>query len=329
VSGQQGGDLGWVRPDQSTFDAQFIAGVRALRPGQVSRPVLTPFGYHLIRVDAARGDSVKVRHILVPIELQGAHLDYVEARADSLERFAAEQTDGALLDSAARRFGLPLSSRHRVVEGERFSVDGYVIPNVSVWAFEAAPGETSPIVEATPAYFVFRVDSLVPAGVPPLEAVRDQVLAAVQVEKRKALARRRADSLAEALRGTPNLLRAGAARGLTVDRFGPFTRLNPPPPYLAREPVLVGAAFGLRVTERSGVIEGERGYYIAESLGRKLADSSAWLAQRNGQRTQLVRVLQQARVEEYVDGLRAKATIVDRRKDIFRAQATAEPVLGF
>ena len=328
VSGRQGGDLGWVRPDQSTFDAQFMAGVRALRPGQVSRPVLTPFGYHLIRVDAARGDSVKVRHILVPIELQGAHLDYVEARADSLERFAAEQTDGALLDSAARRFGLPLAPPHRVVEGERFIVGRYAIPDVSVWAFEVSPGETSPIIEATPAYFVFRLDSLVPAGVPPLAAVRHQVLAAVQVEKRKVLARRRADSLAEALRGTPNVLRAGAARGLTVDRFGPFTRLTPPA-YLAQEPVPVGAAFGLRVGERSGAIEGERGFYIMESLGRKLADSSAWLAQRSGQRTQLVRALQQARIQQYVDGLRATARIVDRRKDIFRAQADAEPVLGF
>ncbi|MGH7671672.1 MAG: peptidyl-prolyl cis-trans isomerase [Gemmatimonadales bacterium] len=328
VSGRQGGDLGWVRRDQSTFDPQFMDGVRALRPGQVSRPVPTAFGYHLIRVDAARGDSVKVRHILVPIELREAHLDYVEARADSLERFAAEQTDGALLDSAARRFGLPLAPLHRIVEGERFTLGRYVIPDVSVWAFEARPGETSPIIEATPAYYVFRLDSIVPAGVPPLAAVRDQVLAAVQIEKRKVLARRRADSLAEALRGTPNLPRAGAARGLTVDRFGPFPRLSPPA-YLAREPVPVGAAFGLRVAERSGVIEGERGYYIVESLGRKVADSSAWLAQRNSQRVQLVRALQQARIEQYVDALRAKAKIVDRRKDIFRAQAVAEPVIGF
>lgn len=207
-------------------------------------------------------------------------------------------------------------------------VGRYAIPDVSVWAFEAAPGETSPIIEATPAYFVFRVDSVAPAGVPPLAAVRHQVLAAVQVEKRKVLARRRADSLAEALRGTPNLLRAGAAPGLMVDRFGPFTRLTPPA-YLAREPVPLGAAFGLRVAERSGVIEGELGYYILESLARKLADSSRWLAQRDGQRIQVIRALQQARIDQYIDGLRAQAEIVDRRKDVFRAQATAEPLIGF
>lgn len=294
--------------------------MRRLRPGQVSPPVLTQFGYHLIRVDAARGDSLKVRHILVPIEPQGEHLEYVEARADSLERFAADQPDGALLNSAARRFNLPLSPQYRIVEDEPLELGRYRIPDVSVWAFEARVGETSPMIEAIPAYYVFRLDSLVPGGVPPLADVRKQVLDAVRVEKLKAIAQRRADSVAAAWRGTPNLLAAGAARGLPVQRFGPFTRLNPPS-YLAREPVAVGAAFGLRGGERSGVIAGEGGYFIVESLGRKLADSSAWLAQRDAQRMQLLNAVRQARVQQYVDGLRAKAKIVDRRKDIYRNQA--------
>ena len=86
---------------------------------------------------------------------------------------------------------------------------------------------------------------------------------------------------------------------------------------------LVGTAFGLRVGERSGVIEGDGGYFIIQSLERKLADSSAWLKQRDTQRTQLRQVVQQARIQQYMDGLRAKAKIVDRRKDLFKSQATA------
>jgi peptidyl-prolyl cis-trans isomerase D len=323
VSGKQGGDLGWVKRTESVFDPQFMEGVKGLAPGRVSAPVLTQFGYHLIRVDAAKGDSVKLRHMLVPIELQGAHLDAVEARVDSLERLAADQPNGALLDSAARRSDLPLSPLHRVVDGERFTLGRYVIPDVSVWAFEARVGETSPIVEAKPAYYIFRLDSLVPAGVPPLADVRARVAAAVKLEKQQAVAHRRADSLAAALRGIPNLLAAGAARGLPVQRFGPFTRLQPPG-YLAREALVVGAAFGLRVAERSGVIVGQGGDFIIESLGRKMADSSAWLAQKDAQRTQLLTAVRQARIQQYVDGLRANAKIVDRRKEIFRTQASAD-----
>lgn len=329
VSGQQGGDLGWLRRDEAGFDEQFLQAMRALRPGGLSGPVETPFGYHLIRVDSARRrDSMKVRHILVPVALREEHLDHVEARADSLERFAAEQNDPAILDSAARRFGLPLSPLHRVQEGERFTVGRYVIPDVSIWAFEAPVGATSPLIEAAPAYYVFRLDSLVPAGVPPLAQIRDEVRTRVRLEHQKAIARAHADSLAAALRGIPDLPAAAAARGLTVQRFGPFPRLQPPA-YLSREPVVVGAAFGLRVGERSGVIAGDGGFFIIESLGRKLADSSAWLAQRDEQRAQLVTAARQVRIEQYLAELRAKAKIVDRRKEIFRSQLAAEDELAF
>jgi hypothetical protein len=88
--------------------------------------------------------------------------------------------------------------------------------------------------------------------------------------------------------------------------------------------MVVGAAFGLRVAERSGVIVGQGGDFIIESLGRKMADSSAWLRQKDAQRTQLLTAVRQARIQQYVDGLRAKAKIVDRRKDIFRTQASAD-----
>jgi len=323
-SGRLGGDLGWVKRSERSFDPQFMEGTKGLVPGRVSAPVLTEFGYHLIRVDAAKGDSMKLRHILVPIALAGAHLDSVEARVDSLERLAADQTNGVLLDSAARRFDLPVSPVYRVVEGDRLSLGRYVIPDVGVWAFEARPGETSPIIEGKPAYYVFRLDSVIPEGVPALKAVRAQVLAAVKLEKQQAVAQRRADSVAATLRGTPNLIAAAAARGLpAVQRFGPFTRLQPPS-FLSREPVVVGAAFGLRVGERSGAIAGVGGSFIIESLGRKMADSSAWIRQRDAQRTQLLNAVRQARIQQYVDGLRAKAKIVDRRKDIFKTQAAAD-----
>ena len=322
VSGQRGGDLGWIKRDQSGFDQQFLQGLRALRPGQTSGPVATQFGYHIIRVDQARGDSVKVRHILIPVELQGPHLEEVESRADSLERQASERTGPFVLDSAARRLGLVVSPTYQVTQGDRFTIGRYVIPDVSVWAFEAPVGETSPVIEALPAFYVFQLDSVIEGGVPPLDQIRGRVTSLVRLEKQKVLARGRADSLLASLKDVPELATA-SARGLPVERFGPFTRLRPPS-YLGGQPFVIGTAFGLRVGERSGVVEGENGYFIIESTGRKLADSSAWLAQRDVQRNQLRQAVQQARIQQYLEGVRAKAKIVDRRKDLFRAQA-ADP----
>jgi len=59
-------------------------------------------------------------------------------------------------------------------------------------------------------------------------------------------------------------------------------------------------------------------------LGRKNADSAAWLAQRETQRTQLRQAAQQARIQQFIDGLRAKAKIVDRRKEIYKSQGSAD-----
>lgn len=323
VSGQNGGDLGWIKRTGAGFDSAFVAGLRGVKPGQVSAPVATQFGYHLIRVDQVKGDSMKVRHILIPVALQGEHLDQVEARADTLERIASERTDPTALDSAAKKLDLHVSPTYTVIQGDRFNLGRYVIPDVSVWAFEAPAGETSPVIEATPAYYVFRVDSVAPEGVPPLNEIRERVENDVRFERQQAIAQHRADSLAGALKGVPSLATAASARGLQVQQFGPFTRLHPPS-YIGREPLVVGTAFGLGVGERSGVIKGEGGYFVIESLGRKLADSTAWLAQRNTQRDQLRQAALQARMQQYMEGLRAKAKIVDRRKQLFKAQAATD-----
>src|SRR5213079_1106428 len=63
ASGQRGGDLGWIKKHDTGFVEPFMQAVRTLRPGQLSAPVATQFGYHLIRIDQAKGDWVKVRHI--------------------------------------------------------------------------------------------------------------------------------------------------------------------------------------------------------------------------------------------------------------------------
>jgi peptidyl-prolyl cis-trans isomerase SurA len=70
------GKLGWRRATQLP---QFIAdAVVALEPGQVSRPIRTPTGFHLVRLDETRGgdgpmmvEQVRSRHILLrPTEVQ-------------------------------------------------------------------------------------------------------------------------------------------------------------------------------------------------------------------------------------------------------------------
>jgi len=57
ASAPQGGDLGWTSPGEMV--PAFEQAMQALAPGQVSEVIQTPFGWHLIRVEARRSKDVK------------------------------------------------------------------------------------------------------------------------------------------------------------------------------------------------------------------------------------------------------------------------------
>ena len=53
-SGSKGGDVGWYDPASSTFVPEFKTAIAKLKDGEVSQPVKTQFGYHIIEVTADR-----------------------------------------------------------------------------------------------------------------------------------------------------------------------------------------------------------------------------------------------------------------------------------
>lgn len=62
-----GGSLGYVRLEDLNSPA-FEEAAGVLSVGEVSEPVLTKFGYHLIKVEDVRGDERLIRHILAMVE---------------------------------------------------------------------------------------------------------------------------------------------------------------------------------------------------------------------------------------------------------------------
>jgi peptidyl-prolyl cis-trans isomerase D len=323
---ETGGDLGEV--EFGAFVPPFEEAALALRPGQLSQPVETRFGYHIIRLESKSDTGYHASHILIPIELYGEHLETVDRRADSLDILAADRDDPTTLDTAAARMGLSVSPTGRLYEGDRLQLGRFVVPDVHLWAFEAVPGQTSQIIETDWAYYLFRLDSLLPAAAPPMEEIRDEVLRAARRERQWEAARTLADAVLQDVAGGAGLAEAARGRGLSPQPVGPFTRLTPTPA-LRGSPEAIGAAFGLRPGEVAGPFDSEFALLLLELERLVPADSAVFVSKLDSLRQEALMQAQQARVQVVFASLREEAEIEDLRAEVRRQQQAPAPSLPF
>lgn len=320
VSAQQGGSLGRVTPGR--FVKEFDDAAFALKPGELSQPVLSPFGYHLIKVDERQGDTISVRHILLRITQSDSTASVTDRRADDLAKLAAESQDPKKFDQAAKELSLPVG--HIVVfEGDAASWNGQYVPDVSAWAFGGAkPGETSSLIQADNAYYLARLDSLQQGGKPTFESVRDDVRRAVIRDKKIAMLVPRAQKVSQAVAAGSTLEQAAQANALTVSQTPMFNRVATVPG-LGRLNEAIGAAFALPVGAVSTPIKTRGGVYVVRVDRRAPADRAAWEAQKDRQREQVIGQIRQERVQQFMVNLRESAKVEDDRKRLREARSAA------
>jgi peptidyl-prolyl cis-trans isomerase D len=322
VSAAKGGDLGeWTK---GSMDPAFDSAAFSLPLKTVSAPVLSQFGFHLIEITSRKGNKAKGRHILFPIEVTGSHRDKLDAQADSLERLGADHTDPAALDTVARALGLSIGKTAPVQQGSKVQLGPMVIPDAGVWAFQAKRGNTSPVIETSYAFYVFRLDSLQDAGVPPLSAVRSAVAREAREQKKWEQARSLAKEYLKRLGGGASMAQAAAAMKLPHKEFGPFSRINPP----LTNPVVVGTAFGLEAGKRSGILDTKDGIYVVENLQHTKADSAAFAKGLDEYRARIISLARQERVRNYITALRKSAKIVDNREKVLQNGPAQQPQAG-
>jgi len=320
VSGARGGDLG--KGAKGRFVAPFEQAAYALKVGEVSQPVLTPFGYHLIRVDEKKGDTLALRHILLRIQPSDSNEARIDRQADELTKTAATSEQGSKLDTAAKKLGLKIF-RVAATEDEPATFEGRPIPSVSAWAFGGAhPGETSELFDDETGYFLARLDSISEGGDPKFENVKPLVRQEVARARALDALTPKAQKLSDAA-ATSGLEAAAAAQSLQVQQSPMFTR-GTFVPGIGQFNEAIGNAFGLPVQAVSAPVRTPDAIFVQRLDKRVQADSAAWEKQKAQQRQLRLQQLQQQRVQMYLQDVRQSAKVDDRRKQINAANRKGE-----
>ena len=310
-SAVNGGDLG--KFSKGRMVPEFERAAYALKVGELSQPVMTPFGYHLLKLDARSGDTLSMRHILLRIQPSDSSTAKVDRAADSLAKLVGGADQPHKFDEAAKTLKL-VPFHVQVLENVPAQYNGHVVPSASAWAFAGAKvGETSDLFDAEDGYYVARLDSLFEGG-KTFDAVKAAVRGRVAEDRAVERSVPAAQALVKAAQGS-SLEAAAAAAKLTVQKTAMQTRAG-----VAREigslSEAVGSAFVAPLNEVNGPIRELDGVFVTRTDARKPSDKSAFEAQKKALRSRRMQQMREQWIQMYVDDLKKSATVKDHRKEL-------------
>lgn len=313
-----GGRLGRFTPEQ--MRDPLASAVSELEAGEISEPVTSPSGVHLLRVGERSGDTVSVAHLLLRIRLSDAAEDDLFGRMDRIEGIALE--DGLL----AARDSLGIEVREDVTLTEGFDfVPGAGSLGVAVdWALDEMTeiGELSEFYENGSGFHLLELVDRTEAGRFSFEEVRDQIVATLRAERREAAARGVAEQALDAL-DDPTIEALAEANGWPVATTEPFGRRDFVPG-LGRDTEAIGAAFAAPLGVVTGPYAAGDRLVILRVDERTEADRALFTAMKGQMRQQVAFDLAQQRASLWLEALREEAVVVDHRDRLDRA-ADAPP----
>jgi peptidyl-prolyl cis-trans isomerase D len=307
--------LGWFGRGDMT--PAFDSAVFELDVGEMSEPVLSNYGYHIIKLEEREQERARASHILITVQLAGGTEDQLLGSVDRFERIALT----AGMDVAVDSMGVE-SRTVTLAEGSDFVPGIGMFPPVHYWAFHDSTliGELSPVYETDQGWYFLDLRTRDPEGYVPFADAEPSVRRRLVLEKKKELAGSIAGQIASELSEGKTLDEVGRDHDLVFQTSTLFTRYDFVPG-LGQGSATIGTAFGLDLYQVAGPIESDDRFYFIQLAERIEPSREQFELGKEELRARLMVQRQQTALDEWLAGLRGEATIEDYRREIFVPQS--------
>lgn len=307
---ENGGDLGFF--DRDRMVAPFADAAFSLPIGEISAPIKTDFGYHLIEVlehEEEDGELARVhaRHILFEIAPgQDTIFDILE----TAEAFVADARDVGFSEAAA---DMALEVQRPAAVRRGWDLPG--LRNTArgnIYAFDADLGDVSDVFQNDEAYYAVHVVEKLEAGVTPFEEVEAQVAVKVDRERKIEIARERMNPALGALQMGRDFADVAAEFELghaLTDTFALTGNVAGVGYNTEFNTAVIEHAAGETVEN----VETQRGLFSLVVLWKSELDEEAFGLEREPLRARLLNQRQQEAMSEWLDAQVEAAEIVDNR----------------
>lgn len=213
-SAEIGGDLGFNDP--GTFVDEFEAIGYMLSLNQMSKPLLTEFGYHIIRlIDLEAAKEPVFAEVRAQVEAEYRQVGAEEMFVDLSSRLSEISFEATDLQEPADELDLELKSTGLVTRNaEEGLASNPIVVNAAFAPDVLQDGNNSTLIEITANHHVVvRVNEYQPSELKSLDVVHDEVKSTLVQEKANALATEQAQSMVA-------MLEDGSITRYVADQYG-------------------------------------------------------------------------------------------------------------
>jgi peptidyl-prolyl cis-trans isomerase D len=308
-SKEQGGHLGTFGRGSMVKPFEDVAF--SMKPGEISGPVRTQFGWHIIKVENIN----EAKTLTLEEAREQVSNSIVETRSKALAYDDAEAIyqvsfEGDDLVKASERYGIALKTTDFFTdEGPQ---DKSIIPRDKFGeiAFSLSDMEISEINELFDGYYIIQVIDTEESRIPDFEEVNEKVESQWILAKHDELARQDAESFLEKVKSESTMEKISEEFDVVVSETD-FFRRNQPIPNIGYEPEISKAAFDLSHENKypEEILRGNNGYHVIAFQDHQEPDKEEFEKQKVNIRQQLMTQKQMKTFEDWIAQIRNNSKI--------------------